>query len=440
MTTPDRDPGPSELFTPDQIRGTVPYALRVSAAWAWRLIVVGAVLALIFSFLGNIIGIVVPLVVAALIAAPLGGAVDRLSSWRIPRGIGAAVVILALIGVITALFTLAGASIAQGFDELRLAAIEGFNEFLAWLESGPLHIGTEQLQQAVDDLFGWLQDNILGLASGVGNVTGAVGSVFAGIVIGLFALFFLLRDGRTIWLWIVRLLPGHTDQRVDRAGLNAWRTLAKYTSTNVTVALIDGVLIGLGAWIIGVPLAMPIGILVFLFSFIPWLGAFIAGAIATLVALFGGGIYDAIWMLVVVLVVQALEGNVLYPFLFGKAASMHPLVILLTVSIGTLVMGIVGAVIAVPMVSFAYAFIVGLRREFTLPPEDPPMSQQIPILAKRTRESFGKAREALKTGEIHIRPHAAQQDLRTGDLPTGSTDEDMRSTEIRTRKPGEDEE
>lgn len=382
----------------------VPMPLRVTAAWSWRLVVIGIVfIALATAFL-RLSSLMVPLIVALLIAAPLERLVSKLARRGLPRGAGAALTILAGFLIIVALVGLAGTSIVAGFDELKDAAVSGFNTFIDWLSSGPLHLSGEQIDRGVKNLTGLLQDNALGVANSAFGITSAVGGMFAGTIIAMLALFFFLRDGRIMWVWAVNHMPVDDRSRVDRAGLNAWHTLARYTKTSAFVAFVDAVGIGLGAWIIGVPLALPIAILVFLFSFIPLFGATLSGAVAILVALFDGGWKTALTMLVIVLVVQQVEGSVLYPWLFGKAASIHPMVILLTVSAGTLILGLVGAVIAVPLLAFATAFVTGYRKDFNPEKEDPPISATIPVLADKSRIALRKARESISnTTEIRIR-------------------------------------
>jgi len=186
--------------------------------------------------------------------------------------------------------------------------------------------------------------------------------VSAGALIALFCLFFFLRDGRGMWLWLVGLLPEQARERTDFAGRAGWATLGAYTRTSVFVAFVDSVGIGLGAWILGLPLALPIAILVFLGSFIPIVGATVTGAVAVLVALVDGGWVTALIMLGIVILVQQLEGSILYPWLFGRAAAVHPVAILLTVAAGTIVAGMVGALLAVPLLALTKSFISGLRR------------------------------------------------------------------------------
>ena len=171
----------------------------------------------------------------------------------------------------------------------------------------------------------------------------------AGALITLFCTFFFLLDGRTIWAWVVGLLPRGSREHVHQAGRRGLVTLGAYTRTQILVAAVDAVGIGLGAAILQVPLALPLAVLVFLGSFIPIVGAVVTGSIAILVALVSNGPATALWMLVVVVVVQQIEGHVLQPFLMGHAVSLHPVAVLLSVAAGSFVAGIVGALFAVPI-------------------------------------------------------------------------------------------
>lgn len=390
----------------DVVTENVPVWLRVTAAWAWRLIVVGIVLVVFFQGFTMLTAVVIPLAIAMIIAAPLEQMVGRLERWRVPRAAGAMLAILALVFVVLGLGVAAGSSIVAGFDDLRAAALQGFDQFLDWLVNGPIHMSREQIDQAIANAASLLQDNALGVASGAASITGTVGSLFAGSIIALFALFFFMKDGRKLWMWFVGLLPRGRAAHVDRAGTAAWLTLRRYTETSVFVAFIDAVGIGLGAWILGIPLALPIAIFVFLLSFIPLFGATISGAIAVLVALFDGGAVTALWMAAIVLAVQQLEGNILYPWLFGRAASLHPLAILLTVTTGTLLLGLVGAVIAVPFLSFGYAFARALRSEYTAEETGVDGTGEITVLGEQPKDALRRAREAIaRTGEIRVRRH-----------------------------------
>jgi len=348
--------------------GAVPYGFVMTAAWAWRLIAIGVVVLALLRLFTTLQAILMPMIIALIIAAPLEHLVTRMAKHRIPRGAGAAIVILTLTFVVLGLLVAAGGTIAAGFSDLADQATKGFDQFLEWLVNGPIGVDQATIDHLQENLTGLLQDNWAGVGQGALSVTATVGSVLAGLAISLLALFFFLKDGRLMWLWSVRKTTGTKADHVDNAGVAAWGTLGGYARTSATVALIDAAGIAIGAWILGLPLVIPIAILVFLFSFIPLFGATISGAIAILVALVDGGWQKALIMLGIVIVVQQVEGSILYPLMFGKTASLHPMVILLSVSAGTLLGGFIGAVIAVPFVSFITTFISKLQDPDALAP------------------------------------------------------------------------
>lgn len=390
--------------TEESVVTTVPLALRVAGAWSWRIIVVGVVLIAIANVLALLSPVVLPLVIALLIAAPLERFVTWMQRFTIPRGLGAAIAVLLLVTVVLGLAVAIGTSVISGFSSLRQSAAEGFDTLVVWLVDGPLHVSSDQINDAVDQVMNTARDNAWGLASGAWSVTGTIGALAAGVVLALLSLYFFLRDGAQMWGFFVSLAPKRGRASMDRAGQAGWITLRRYTQTSAFVAFIDAVGIGTGAWILGVPLALPIAIAVFMFSFIPLFGAGISGALAVLVALVDGGWVTALLMLLVVLVVQQIEGNVLYPWLFGKAASVHPMAILLAVSAGTLLAGLAGAVIAVPILAFTVAFGRGLHQEFVLSREDAfPLTGQIPLIAQKSKEAFRRARTNLTTTQIKVR-------------------------------------
>ncbi|NTV40510.1 MAG: AI-2E family transporter, partial [Demequinaceae bacterium] len=331
-----RSEEPFEAESPADVASEVPEPLRVAGAWAWRLIVVGVVLIAIGNVLALLSPVVLPLVIALLIAAPLERFVSFLHGLKVPRTIGAALTVLLLVVAVTGLATAVGASVVQGFDSLKTSASRGFDTVVNWLVEGPFHVSSDQINTSVDQIMSTVRDHAWGLASGAVSVTSTIGAIVAGVVLALISLFFFLRDGSQMWEFFVRLAPRRMRKSMDRAGRAGWSSLGRYTQTSAFVALVDAVGIGVGAWILGVPLALPIGIMVFLFSFVPMFGAGISGAVAVLVGLVDGGWVTALLMLGIVLLVQQTEGNILYPWLFGKAAAVHPMAILLSVAAGTL--------------------------------------------------------------------------------------------------------
>ncbi|MGO1317410.1 MAG: AI-2E family transporter, partial [Cellulomonadaceae bacterium] len=294
--------------------------------------------------------VVVPVAIAILLATLLTPAVRFLSRWlRFPRPLSSVVAVLGLVAFVVLLVTLAGRSIFQGFADLRDQAIAGFGTFLDWLAEGPLGLDSDTLTEYLQNATSAVEDNAGSLVTGALTVTTTVGQVLAGAIITLFCTFFFLLDGRRIWGWVVGLVPRRNRETVHQAGRRGLVTLAAYTRTQILVAFVDGAGIGIGAAILQLPWAFPLGVLVFVGSFIPFVGAIVTGAIAVLVALVVKGWVAALIMLGIVLLVQQIEGNVLQPFLMGHAVSLHPVAVLLVVTAGTLIAGILGALFAVPI-------------------------------------------------------------------------------------------
>lgn len=368
----------------------VPVALRVAGAWSWRLIVVGVVGMAIFTLLGTLSAIAVPVAVALILAAPFYPFVSALRRVGIPRGLGALIVVVGIFVVVLGLITAAGSQVVVGFDSLRNKFVAGLDTVIEWLAEGPLEVSAEQLQGYLDRFWDTVQGNADQLVSGALSITSTVGLVTAGIVIAAISLFFFLKDGRAMWQWSVRLLPAGATERVDLAGRAGAKMLDEYTRAQVLVALIDALGIGIGAWIlVGFQLAVPLTIAVFLLSFIPMIGAALSTVLSVLVVLVDGGWVEALIMLGIALTVQWVEGNILYPWLFGRAVELHPLAILLSVAVGSLIAGIAGTLLAVPIVGFIYRFITVLRSPAAAEvhtrnlPEV--VTQTIPIARRRKR-------------------------------------------------------
>ena len=192
-----------------------------------------------------------------------------------------------------------------------------------------------------------------------------MGHVATGAVLALFILLCTLADGGGIWRWVVRLFPRRARGDVDGAGRAGWATVVTYARTQLLVATIDAIGIGLGAFVLGVPLAIPIGVLVFLGAFVPFVGAIVTGTLAVFLALVYNGPWIALWMVVVVLGVQQLEGHVLQPLLMGSAVKVHPLAVVLVVAGGAMIAGIPGALFAVPLAAFVNVVAVYLSTRHT---------------------------------------------------------------------------
>lgn len=344
----------------------VSWPLRVASAWSWRILMVVAAAAAACWGAMQLSVVVLPVAIALLLTVLLEPLVAFLvRRVHLSRTVAAAVGLLIALAVVVGLVSQAAASLFRQFPDLLAKATDGLEKAFDWLKTGPLALDTSAVDQALDGLQGeitkFLQSNSSLLASGALSVTSSLISIVTGSLIMLFCLFFFLKEGRRIWLWVVRLMPTPARGPAHESAIRGWVTLGGYVRTQIKVAAIDAAGIGLGAFALGVPMALPITILVFFGSFIPIVGAFVSGSVAVLVALVDQGPTKGIIMLVIILAVQQLEGNVLQPWLMSNAVSLHPVAVLLVVAGAGSVAGIVGAVFGVPIAAFLNATFLYLH-------------------------------------------------------------------------------
>ncbi|MCD5315297.1 AI-2E family transporter [Kineosporia babensis] len=381
-----------EQDDPTRVRpAELPHGLRVSAAWAWRILLIAGTVYLIWRIFAEYKVIFVPLLVALMLSAllkPIQRAMARdENKIGLPNSASALLTVFFTIAFVAGLMALIGQQAVSGFDGLRDDAAEGLSELQEQLARSPLNLTSDQLDQYVDVL----QDNIRGnggsdVVSGALEVTSTAGHVLTGMFITLFALYFFLSGGDRMWSWVVSLFPAGSREKVRGSGVRAWATLTAYVRATVIVAIVDGVGVWIGAAILGVPLAFPLGMLVFLGAFVPIVGALFSGIAAVLVALVAGGIVDAVIMLAIVVGVQQLEAHALQPFLLGRAVRVHPLAVILAIAAGVLLAGIVGALFAVPFV--AVVNVIGEYLAGRDPEEqhEKPSEEQVGPLADQTRD------------------------------------------------------
>ncbi len=333
----------------------VPYGIRATAGWCWRLLLIGFTIFVLGRGFIMFEVVTVPLVISLLLVALLRplhqGLIRTKDRIGLPPGPAALVTILIGIGVIAALITLITQQISSGFGELSDDAAKGLGTLQRELADSPLHLTNAQLNEYVTQIQDAIQKNQGKLVSSALSVTSTALDFFTGLFLVLFSTFFFLSSGASIWHWVVGIFPAGSRERVNGAGTRAWATLTAFVRATVIVALVDGCGVGIIAAIIGVPLAIPLGVLVFLGAFVPVVGALVSGIVAVLVALVAGGLTKALIMLIGVIAVQQVEAHVLQPFLMGRAVAVHPLAVILAIAIGVLVAGIVGALFAVPLVA-----------------------------------------------------------------------------------------
>jgi predicted PurR-regulated permease PerM len=241
--------------------------------------------------------------------------------------------------------------LALGFSSLWNETQAGIQQVLTWLSDGPLDLTTDQVTRYLQDVGNAVGNNSGSIVSGALSFGSSAGHFAAGSLLTVFALVFFLLDGGRIWRFIVGLAPVRARAAIDGAGRRGWSSMASYVRVQLLVAFVDAACIGAGAAFIGVPLALPLSVLVFLGSFIPIVGALATGILAVLLALVANGWVNALIMLAIVLIVQQLEGNFLQPMIMGPAVALHPLAVVLAVTGGTIVAGIPGALFSVPILA-----------------------------------------------------------------------------------------
>lgn len=338
----------------------VPPALRQATAYAWRLLVIAAAIGVVVWLVIQLKLLVVPMLVAILITALVWPAFSFLLRHRWPRWLAIVVTVLGTIAVISGLLWLAVWQITREFSSVRDRTVDAVGQFRQYLIDGPLHLSAQQIDDGLQQAGTFLQQQAEVLWTGALAIGTTLGHVATGLLLTLFILLCLLADGGGIWRWTTRLFPRVARPAVDGAGRAGWRTVITYARTQLLVATIDAVGIGLGAFLLGVPLAIPIGVLVFLGAFVPFVGAVVTGALAVFIALVYNGPLIALFMLIVVLGVQQLESHVLQPILMGTAVKVHPLAVVLVVAGGAMIGGIPGALFAVPLAAFVNVVAVYL--------------------------------------------------------------------------------
>jgi len=293
--------------------------------------------------------IVIPLLIAVLISALLLPVVAFLVRHRWPRGLAVAASMIGTLAVVGGLIALAATQIADGSVGLSARLATSYQDLKDFLLASPLHLTDTQISDFVQQAVKSLQADSQIFVSGALTVGVSLGHLLTGLLLTLFSLLFILIDGKGIWTWIVRIFPRRARAAVSGAGTAGWVTLGNFVKVQVLVASLDAIGIGVGAAILGVPMAIPIAVLVFLGSFIPIIGAVATGIVAVVIALIFNGPLIALLMLGVVLLVQQLEGHVLQPLIMGSAVKVHPLAVVLVVAGGSLLAGIPGALFAVPV-------------------------------------------------------------------------------------------
>jgi predicted PurR-regulated permease PerM len=341
---------------------TVPRTLAVATAWSWRLLIIGAAIVVVAYLAATLRLVVLPVFLALFFTALLRPVSERL------RDAGAPAFLAALLSVVLALTVVAGIlawivpQFIAEFQDLADDFVRGVESAGDWLVEGPAGVEREELEGWVDNIVEEIRASTDEIAAGL--LAGAAFAIelLAGLGIALVLTFFFLKDGDRIWNWIVGVFARSHHDDVREVGSRSWATLAGYLRGMTIVALVDSIFIGIALVILDVPGALALAVLIFFGAYIPIAGAVVTGALAVLVALISVGLVTALVVLAAVIIVQQAESNLLHPYVVGKAVRVHPVAILLGVTAGAVLGGVIGAFIAVPIVAVG-ARIGGYIRE-----------------------------------------------------------------------------
>jgi predicted PurR-regulated permease PerM len=376
----------------------VPRGLRIGAALSWRFLLVAGALGAILWIAGYFASVLIPVAVALLLCALMAPAVSKLVTWRVPRGLATAIVLVGGLAVVGGVLTFVITEFISGLPDLQARVKQSLETIRDWLLHGPLHLRQEQIEGFLNNIIDTINANQAEITSSAITTATALGELIGALLLTLFTLIFFLYDGAGIWRFLVRGIPVRVRARIDIAGRRGFASLVSYVRATAAVAIVDAVGIGIGLWIVGVPLVVPLATLVFLGAFIPIVGAVVAGTVAVLVALVANGFVTALVIMAIVIGVMQLEGHVLQPWLLGRAVKLHPLAVVIAIATGLVASGIAGALLSVPALAVLNAGIRSLMHEHVtnpeeipvLEPESPPPAEDKPEQDDGDADSAGK--------------------------------------------------
>lgn len=349
----------AEARSPHEIR--IPRSLAWAAAVSWRLLVVGAAVYVTVTLFARLQVIIVPAAVAVLLACALWPGVRRLRALGIRPSLAAATMLLALVGTFAIVIALLAPRAADEISELDVNVTGGIDVVKGWLTDGPLYFSESRIDRFFDGLESQVRAASGPIASGaVGGALLAI-EIVVGIGLAIVLLFFFLKDGDRMWTWLNGFLPEARRTRWHATAVEVRDVLASFIRGTAIIALVDAVGIGLGLYLLGIPLVIPLAVLTFIGGFIPIVGATVAGFVAVMVALVSNGFVKALAVLGVVVLVQQLESNFLQPVVVGRYVQLHPAAVLLAVGVGAVLYGVAGALLAVPLTA-ALSVVLGRHR------------------------------------------------------------------------------
>jgi predicted PurR-regulated permease PerM len=366
--------------TPPPDRGAViGGGLTWLATWSWRILLIALGAVLLGLVIGALWPIVFPVLLGVILATVLRPPVRWLVGRRFPPAVAALLVLVGALVVIGGVITLIAPQVAGQTDEIAAGVTGGLGQIQQWVAGPPLNLGEGQIGSVIDSITRQLQASASTIAGSVLTGVSAFANGLLNIVLAVVLAFFFVKDGPRFLPWVTRVTGDRTGRHVAGVLQRAWRTLGGFIRTQALVAFVDAFFIGLGLVILGVPLALPLAVLTFFGSFVPIVGALVAGALSVLVALVTKGFTTALIVLAIIIAVQQIEGNVLQPVLQSRSLNLHGAVVLLAVTAGGAIWGIAGAFLAVPVAAVAAEVLRYIGEEIdrragarAAPPSDAP--------------------------------------------------------------------
>ena len=349
---PSLEPGAHVTRAPAPTEGRGPKVRKASRSLAIasaQFLLIAAAVVVLMWVLGKLWSILLPIVLGLLIATVLWPTTRFLRKHRWPPALAASTVLLAAIAILVGIIAAIAPSVADQVTELSDAATTALQDVQEWLQGPPFNLGEDQIGSAVDSVINSIQDNAQNIAGYALTGASVVGNSLLNLVLALVLVFFFLKDGPRFVPWLSAQTGPRVARHVAALSYKSWDTLSEFIRQQALVGFIDAFFIGLGLWILGVPLVLPLAVLTFFGGFVPIIGAFVAGAFAVLIALVSNGFTTALIVLGIVLLVQQIEGNVLQPIIQGRGFNLHAGVVILAVTAGSSLAGIIGAFLSVPI-------------------------------------------------------------------------------------------
>jgi len=343
-----------------EVSGRVPQGVVTASEWAWRVLVIAAVLLGLWWLLRYFSAVAVPVAVAVLLTALLTPILRFPLRWGWPPMLAAAGSMVAVALLLGGVFSAIGVQVVREWPALFRQSAAGLRSLIEWLGTGPLGISQAEIDGYLASLTQWVNESAAVIAGAAASAGAGLAHFFAGAAIALISTFFFLSGGKGIWTSALTLVPQRYRAATDRAAGNGWASLVAYMRAQVLVALVDALGMLAGALLLGIPMAWALFAFTFVTAFIPVVGAVLSGTIAVVLALVTHGWVSALIMLGITVLVVQTEGHFLQPLLLGRAVSLHPLAVLVGLAVGATLAGIVGALLVIPVLSFGVAFLRGL--------------------------------------------------------------------------------